>query len=63
MDGWIRRDNTGLKGEVATWAKENLEEDRLPFSPVNKVLDKVNTSAFQKQRRRFTKSICKNAHM
>ncbi|KCV68345.1 hypothetical protein H696_05262 [Fonticula alba] len=25
MDGWIRRDNTGLKGEAAIWAQQNLD--------------------------------------
>ncbi|RAL67018.1 hypothetical protein DID88_007798 [Monilinia fructigena] len=34
-DGWIKRDNTGLKGEVATWAKNNLEPDTLPTSKVS----------------------------
>jgi hypothetical protein len=43
-DGWIFRDNTGLKGDVALWAKENLEEDRLPFSDVSKYLEKLPTS-------------------
>lgn len=43
-DGWILRDNTGLKGEVATWARENLEPARLAESPVSKHLVKVATS-------------------
>lgn len=43
-DGWIFRDNTGLKGDVAVWAKENLEEDRLPSSDVSKYLEKLPTS-------------------
>lgn len=43
-DGWIKRDNTGLKGEVATWAKENLEADTLPTSNVSKYLEKIKTS-------------------
>lgn len=43
-DGWIFRDNTGLKGDVAVWARENLEEDRLPFSDVRKYLEKQPTS-------------------
>ena len=42
-DGWILRDNTGLKGEVATWAEKNLEEDKLPSSDVSKYLTKVVT--------------------
>lgn len=43
-DGWIKRDNTGLKGEVATWAKNNLEPDTFPTSKVSKYLEKVKTS-------------------
>ncbi|RDL36591.1 Uncharacterized protein BP5553_05943 [Venustampulla echinocandica] len=43
-DGWILRDNTGLKGDVAIWAKENLEEDRLPASDVSRYLEKVPTT-------------------
>jgi alpha-1,3/alpha-1,6-mannosyltransferase len=48
-DGWILRDNTGLKGAVATWAKENLEEDRLPSSDVSRFLEKVSTTKEQEQ--------------
>lgn len=29
MDGWILRDNTGLKGAAAAWARENLEPEKL----------------------------------
>ncbi|KAG8157727.1 hypothetical protein KVR01_012389 [Diaporthe batatas] len=43
-DGWILRDNTGLKGEVATWARENLEEGVLASSSVSGHLVKVATS-------------------
>lgn len=42
-DGWILRDNTGLKGAVATWAKENLEEDVMPSSDVSKYIKKIST--------------------
>ncbi|KAI5364723.1 Putative FAD/NAD(P)-binding domain, FAD/NAD(P)-binding domain superfamily [Septoria linicola] len=41
-DGFIARDNTGLKGAAATWAKENLEPDRLPSSPIIKVIEKIS---------------------
>jgi hypothetical protein len=40
-DGWILRDNTGLKGAAAQWARENLEPDTLPSSEVSKYLTKV----------------------
>lgn len=36
MDDWILRDNTGLKGEAATWAKENLEPEVFPQSDASK---------------------------
>jgi hypothetical protein len=42
MDGWILRDNTGLKGASAEFAKEHLEPDRLPHSPVGKYLTQVH---------------------
>lgn len=47
--GWILRDNTGLKGAVATWAKENLEEDVLSSSPVSRFLEKVSTTKEKEQ--------------
>lgn len=40
MDGWILYDNTGLKGEAAQWARENLEEET---SQVSQVVDKLFT--------------------
>jgi hypothetical protein len=40
-DGWILRDNTGLKGEAAEWARNNLEPDTMPNSDVSKYLTKV----------------------
>lgn len=29
MDGWIKHDNTGLKGNANIWAKANLEDNNL----------------------------------
>ncbi|KAH6983294.1 pyridine nucleotide-disulfide oxidoreductase-domain-containing protein [Ilyonectria sp. MPI-CAGE-AT-0026] len=43
MDGWILRDNTGLKGQAAQWARENLEGDAFATSPVSKVMTKLWT--------------------
>ena len=40
---WIYRDNTGLKGSVATWAKANLEENVLPNADISKYLTKITT--------------------
>ncbi|KAG8627702.1 hypothetical protein KVT40_003575 [Elsinoe batatas] len=42
MDGWILRDNTGLKGDAAVWAKENLEPEVLPSSPVAKCITPIS---------------------
>ncbi|KAI1112726.1 hypothetical protein F5Y14DRAFT_247579 [Nemania sp. NC0429] len=44
MDGWILRDNTGLKGQAAEWARQNLDEKAFPNSPVSKVITKVWTA-------------------
>lgn len=41
MDGWILRDNTGLKGEAAAWARENLEESVWASSKVRDVVQKI----------------------
>ncbi|GAB7346760.1 hypothetical protein MBLNU459_g1864t1 [Dothideomycetes sp. NU459] len=46
MDGWILRDNTGLKGAAAAWAKENLEPEKFGSSPVSKFVTKV---AYEKE--------------
>ena len=42
MDGWILRDNTGLKGASADFAREHLEEDKLPRSRVQQYVTKVD---------------------
>ncbi|KAK3674407.1 hypothetical protein LTR78_005876 [Recurvomyces mirabilis] len=41
MNGWILRDNTGLKGEVAVWAKEHLEPENFKKSDVSKYIDAI----------------------
>lgn len=40
-DGFIARDNTGLKGAAAVWARENLEPETLPTSPISHCLTKI----------------------
>lgn len=40
-EGFIARDNTGLKGEAAVWAKENLEPETLPTSAISKHMTKI----------------------
>ncbi|KAF2769037.1 hypothetical protein EJ03DRAFT_363351 [Teratosphaeria nubilosa] len=42
MDGWILRDNTGLKGEVAVWAKQHLEPEVFPDSPVSQYIEAIS---------------------
>ncbi|KAI9733901.1 MAG: hypothetical protein M1834_002556 [Cirrosporium novae-zelandiae] len=48
MDGWILRDNTGLKGLAADWARENLEEDKFSSSPVSKYIQKIDSKIDEK---------------
>ncbi|KAJ5577837.1 uncharacterized protein N7459_006801 [Penicillium hispanicum] len=42
MDGWILRDNTGLKGLAADFARTQLEDDALSTSPAGEVLTKID---------------------
>lgn len=42
MDGWILRDNTGLKGLAADFARAQLEDGKLPTSPAGKVIEKID---------------------
>ncbi|CEO58596.1 hypothetical protein PMG11_03308 [Penicillium brasilianum] len=42
MDGWILRDNTGLKGLAADFARSQLEDDKLPTSAAGKVIEKID---------------------
>ncbi|OBT49600.1 hypothetical protein VE04_10078, partial [Pseudogymnoascus sp. 24MN13] len=41
---WILRDNTGLKGETAVWARENLEEGVWEQSDVKEFVQKIFTT-------------------
>lgn len=45
MDGWILRDNTGLKGEAAEWAKANLEPEVYAQSDVSKYIQRIDYEA------------------
>lgn len=45
MDGWILRDNTGLKGEAAAWAKANLEPEIFANSDVSKYIEPISYEA------------------
>jgi hypothetical protein len=43
-EGWILRDNTGLKGQAAEWARQHLDGEAFPNSPVSKIITKVWTA-------------------
>ncbi|KAI1819050.1 hypothetical protein F4861DRAFT_190240 [Xylaria intraflava] len=49
MDGWVLRDNTGLKGQAAEWARQNLEDGTFPKSPVSKIITKVWTAGKEEE--------------
>ncbi|PYI06221.1 hypothetical protein BO78DRAFT_120701 [Aspergillus sclerotiicarbonarius CBS 121057] len=49
MDGWILRDNTGLKGSVADFARQQLEDDKLPHSEAGRFITKVDCGRGQEQ--------------
>ncbi|KAA8642229.1 hypothetical protein EYZ11_009013 [Aspergillus tanneri] len=42
MDGWILRDNTGLKGLAADFARQQLEDEMLPQSEAGQFVTKVD---------------------
>jgi hypothetical protein len=42
MDGWILRDNTGLKGEAADFARANLEPETMTQSDVSKYITRID---------------------
>ncbi|KAF5500249.1 hypothetical protein CGCS363_v007110 [Colletotrichum siamense] len=48
-DGWILYDNTGLKGQAALWARNNLEERLFGKSSVKKFITKVLTPPEEEQ--------------
>ena len=45
MDGWILRDNTGLKGAAADWARENLEPDVFEHRDVSTYIRRIAYAA------------------
>ena len=42
QDGWILRDNTGLKGEAADFARHQLEDEALPKSEAGRFITKID---------------------
>jgi hypothetical protein len=49
MDGWILRDNTGLKGQAAEWAHQNLDDEAFLNSPVSKIITKIWTAGKEEE--------------
>lgn len=49
MDGWILRDNTGLKGEAAAWAKSNLEPETFKHSDVSRYISRIDYEAGEEE--------------
>ncbi|KAG0157376.1 hypothetical protein PDIDSM_4561 [Penicillium digitatum] len=47
QDGWILRDNTGLKGLAADFARSELEDEKLPTSRAGQVLAKIDCAGGQ----------------
>jgi hypothetical protein len=54
-DGWILRDNTGLKGDVAVWAKAHLEPGVFDQSYVSRFMQKVSTAGGAENERNMYK--------
>ncbi|KAK3330447.1 pyridine nucleotide-disulfide oxidoreductase-domain-containing protein [Apodospora peruviana] len=50
-DGWIMYDNTGLKGQAAQFAREQLDGDRLKSSEAGRVMQRVDCSGGQEKER------------
>ncbi|PYH99503.1 hypothetical protein BO71DRAFT_405289 [Aspergillus ellipticus CBS 707.79] len=49
MDGWILRDNTGLKGHAADFARQQLEDGKLAESEAGRFITKVDCGGGQEQ--------------
>ncbi|CBF84880.1 hypothetical protein AN1450.2 [Aspergillus nidulans FGSC A4] len=47
MDGWILRDNTGLKGRAADFARQQLEDSVLPTSEAGRYITKIDCAGGQ----------------
>ncbi|KAI1851349.1 hypothetical protein JX265_000417 [Neoarthrinium moseri] len=57
-DGWILYDNTGLKGEAARFAREQLDGENLASSEAGKVITRVDCSGgAQKEREAMTREL------
>ncbi|KAL2824505.1 pyridine nucleotide-disulfide oxidoreductase-domain-containing protein [Aspergillus cavernicola] len=48
-DGWILRDNTGLKGRAADFARQQLEDSTLPTSEAGQILTRIDCSGGQEK--------------
>lgn len=54
---WILRDNTGLKGDTAVWARENLEEGVWEKSDVKKYVQKIFTAPGAEEKAAYDKEL------
>ncbi|KAL4883655.1 pyridine nucleotide-disulfide oxidoreductase-domain-containing protein [Aspergillus karnatakaensis] len=48
-DGWILRDNTGLKGQAADFARQQLEDSALPTSEAGQFITKIDCGGGQEK--------------
>lgn len=62
MDGWILYDNTGLKGQAAQFAREQLEDAQLPNSAAGRFIEKVNTSDRAKEEEAYQSHLPECTH-
>lgn len=62
MDGWILYDNTGLKGQAAQFAREQLEDAQLPNSVAGRFIEKVNTSDRAKEEEAYQSHLPECTH-
>ncbi|KFY41684.1 hypothetical protein V495_04833 [Pseudogymnoascus sp. VKM F-4514 (FW-929)] len=54
---WILRDNTGLKGETAVWARQNLEEGVWEGSDVKGYVQKIFTTPGEEEKAAYEREL------
>ncbi|KAF4119347.1 hypothetical protein GMORB2_4866 [Geosmithia morbida] len=62
-DGWILYDNTGLKGQAAAWARENLDKDVFHSSPVSGVVQRFVTPPGEQEQRIYEQELPGSSHV
>lgn len=63
MDGWVLRDNTGLKGLAAEFAREQLEDARLPQSEAGRFVEKVDCGGHEKELSAYQRHLPECTHL